>query len=245
MEVATMNEEKYELLKAIFWDMNSISHYIDTHEEEYDVLDDNGDPTGETGTVNIYTMYIVFESVDIGDIAAEDGFTGEQMEWLEELLLPEHMGLWNALLFGVSSGTGSGAMVEVAISQLGNVGGEIYWRWYGFNSRQPWCAIFVSWVAEQCGLIQSGAIPKFASTSVGMQWFQSRGLWQPRGYTPAPGDLIFFDRTGSGTPDHVGIVERVDGGVVHTIEGNSTDMVRRRSYSLNSADILGYGVVVG
>ena len=243
MEIATMNEEKYELLRAVFWDMNSITYHIEVDVAVEDVLDYYGNPIGDFIIITTYTLHIIISHKPINEITAQYGFNSEQMKWLDELLQPEFISLWNALLFGVSSGGGSMAMVEVAISQIGNVGGEIYWRWYGFGSRVPWCAIFVSWVAEQCGFIQAGIIPRFASTSVGVSWFQSRGLWQPRGYMPAPGDLIFFDWTGSGTPDHVGIVERVEGGIVYTIEGNSSDMVRRRSYQINSAAILGYGVL--
>ena len=242
MEVATMNEEKYELLRAIFWDMNTIEYYIETHEIEVYVFDDDGAPTGETEIVTIYTLYIVVDYLSIDEITVMYRFTDEQMTWLNELLQPEYISLWNSLLFGISSDFGCISMVEIAMIQIGNIGGEKYWRWYGFNERVEWCAIFVSWVAEQNGLIQAGIIPRFASTSVGVQWFQSRGLWQPRGYTPFPGALIFFDWTGDGNVQHVGIVEYVENGRVHTIEGNSNDQVRRRSYLLNSVNILGYGI---
>ena len=62
----------------------------------------------------------------------------------------------------VVQGGGSKAIVEVALSQVGNIGGEPYWRWYGFSGREEWCACFVSWCAEQCGYIESGLVPKFA-----------------------------------------------------------------------------------
>ena len=55
---------------------------------------------------------------------------------------------------------GNQAIVEVALTQLGNVGGEPYWSWYGFDSRVEWCACFVSWCAEQCGYLESGIAPK-------------------------------------------------------------------------------------
>ena len=221
MEVATMNEEKFELLRTIFWDINSITYFIETFEVEEDVLFDDGVPTGETKIVTYHMLHIIISHKSIDEITAKYGFSAEQIALLNELLSPEYISLWNALLFGVSSGVGSIAMVEVAISQIGNIGGEMYWRWYGFGNRVPWCAIFVSWVAEQNGFIQAGIIPRFAATAYGVQWFQSRGQWQPRGYIPSPGDLIFFDWTGDGNVQHVGIVERVEGNIVHTIEGNS------------------------
>ncbi len=142
-------------------------------------------------------------------------------------------------------GTGNQAIVEVAATQIGNVGGQPYWSWYGFSGRVEWCACFVSWCAEQCGYIESSVIPRFSLCTDGVTWFESRGLWQDRNYTPAPGDIIFFDwaRDGlDGKADHVGIVEKAENGVVYTIEGNSGDACRQRSYSIGYYEILGYGV---
>ena len=94
----------------------------------------------------------------------------------------------------------------MALSQLGNVGGRPYWSWYGFESRVDWCACFVSWCANECGYLDTGVIPRFASCSIGLQWFRERGLWRDRSYEPRPGDLIFFVGTYD-TPgvSHVGI----------------------------------------
>ena len=135
------------------------------------------------------------------------------------------------------------AIVDVALTQIGNVGGEPYWIWYGFTSRVEWCACFVSWCADQCGYLDSGAYPKFSGCVFGMQWFQQRGLWLDGSAEPMPGMLIFFDwATQDGVPDHVGIVERVENNVVYTVEGNSKDMCRQKQYSLGSRVILGYGM---
>lgn len=136
---------------------------------------------------------------------------------------------------------GSEGMVEVARSQLGQVGGEPYWSWYGFPSRVEWCAIFVSWVADQNGFISDGRFPKFAGCSVGESWFRSEGAWQEGGYHPSPGEVIFFDWNGDRIPDHVGIVESCDGSTVYTIEGNWGDSVHTDAYPINSPYIYGYG----
>lgn len=136
---------------------------------------------------------------------------------------------------------GSEGMVEVARSQLGQVGGEPYWSWYGFPYRVEWCAIFVSWVADQNGLISEGLFPKFAGCSLGESWFKSNNLWQDGGYCPAPGEIIFYDWDGDAFPDHVGIVENCDGNTVYTIEGNWADSVHTDSYPVNSHYIFGYG----
>lgn len=138
---------------------------------------------------------------------------------------------------------GGDAIVDVALSQVGNVGGEPYWSWYGFTNHVEWCACFVSWCADQCGYLDSGAYPKFSGCVMGMQWFQQRGLWLDRATEPAPGMLIFFDWSPqNGVPDHVGIVERVENGMVYTVEGNSRDVCRQKQYSLGSSVILGYGM---
>ena len=138
---------------------------------------------------------------------------------------------------------GGDAIVDVALSQLGNVGGEPYWSWYGFTNHVEWCACFVSWCADQCGYLDSGTYPKFSGCVFGMQWFQQRGLWLDGSAEPVPGMLIFFDwATQDGVPDHVGIVEKVENGMVYTVEGNSRDMCRQKQYSLGSGVILGYGM---
>ena len=135
------------------------------------------------------------------------------------------------------------AIVDVALTQVGNVGGEPYWSWYGFNNHVEWCACFVSWCADQCGYLDSGAYPKFSGCVFGMQWFQQRGLWLDGSAEPAPGMLIFFDwAPQDGVPDHVGIVEKVEDGTIYTVEGNSRDMCRQKQYSLGSGVILGYGM---
>ena len=136
---------------------------------------------------------------------------------------------------------GNTAVVDIAKSQVGNVGGYPYWSWYGFNGRVEWCACFVSWCYNQMGLSE----PRFAGcTSGGMAWFTSHGQWGDRNYTNiAPGDAIFFDWDNSGDADHVGIVIGTDGERVYTVEGNSGDACKIKSYPLGSSVIRGYGLM--
>ena len=151
--------------------------------------------------------------------------------------------MWSYVLYG--SAIGSNDIVQVALSQVGNIGGQPFWSWYGFESRVEWCACFVSWWANECGYITAGTIPKFSSCqSEGVTWFKTCGLWQERGYTPKPGDIIFFDWADSndGKADHVGIVEKYENGRVYTVEGNSSgDTRKQKDYDANSSVILGYG----
>lgn len=155
------------------------------------------------------------------------------------------------IFWGGIMGVPNDFIIDTALSQVGNVGGEPYWSWWPMNSRVEWCAIFVSWCADQCGYLDAGIIPKFSSCRVGIQWFKDRNAWHPRssGYTPKAGDLIFFDWIDSdtgrrdGAANHVGLVVSCAGGKVYTVEGNSGESpgrVREKSYSVSSLDIFGY-----
>ena len=138
---------------------------------------------------------------------------------------------------------GNQQIVSVAMGQIGNSGGQKFWSWYGFDSRVEWCACFVSWCADKSGLIASGNVPKFSLCSDGVSWFQGKNKWQSGGTTPTAGMIIFFDWDHDGNSDHVGIVEKCEGGRVYTVEGNSSDQVRQRNYAVDYASIMGYGVI--
>lgn len=138
---------------------------------------------------------------------------------------------------------GNQQIVSVAMGQIGNSGGQKFWSWYGFDSHVEWCACFVSWCADQSGLIESGKVPKFSLCSSGVTWFQGKNKWQSGGTTPSAGMIIFLDWDHDGNSDHVGIVEKCEGGRVYTVEGNSSDQVRQRNYAVDYASIMGYGVI--
>ena len=245
-EVATMDDGKKDLLKEIFWTMNEISHRTETATTTQTVETDDGKGNiiVEEVEVTATTLYITVTHKTADEMADIYNFTADQREMLAELLAEENSGMWSAVLYGI--GTGDGEIVAVALSQLGNVGGQPYWSWYGFESRVDWCACFISWCANECGYLDAGVIPRFASCSIGIQWFRERGLWQDRSYEPRPGDLIFFDwddedEGQDGAADHVGIVEKVEGGIVYTVEGNSGNACRQRQYAIGHAEIYGYG----
>lgn len=137
---------------------------------------------------------------------------------------------------------GNAAMVAVAQSQLGIDGGLKFCEWYGYSYRVEWCAIFVSWVANQCGYIDAGVIPKFAYCPEGANWFMEHGQWHGRDYTPAPGDIIFFDWESDGIADHVGIVEYVENDMIYTVEGNVGESCVENRYYLYSSPVYGFGL---
>ena len=241
-EVATMDDNKKQLLKDIFWEMNEISFRTESKTETQITESDDGHGNiveTETTVTQTY-LYITVSHKTAEEMADRYGFNEEQRQQLSELLAEENNSLWSAVLYGIT--IGDGEIVTVALSQVGNAGGEPYWSWYGFDGRVEWCACFVSWCADQCGYIDSGVIPKFAGCVNGSQWFKDRGQWQEVGFTPEAGQIIFFDWEGDGETDHVGIVERCENGIVYTVEGNSGDACRQRSYPVGSRSIYGYGI---
>ena len=221
--------------------------------------DEDGNEHEETYTVQVpYEYHILNVELTNKPISslAEELLTPEQLEMFRVYM--ETSGN-KPLIFGGGSpdtsasedlsgvhfvnGTrpGNTALVDLAKQQVGNVGGYPYWSWYGFNSRVEWCACFVSWCYNRAGVSE----PKFAACqSQGVPWFQSRGQWGARGYENiAPGDAIFFDWDLDGSADHVGIVIGTDGSRVYTVEGNSGDACKIKSYDLNYQCIKGYGLM--
>ena len=244
-EVATMDDSKKAILTDIFWEMNQISSRTETRTETVitETDDGNGNIVETETTVTQTYLYITVSHKTAEEMAEQYGFDEEQKEQLAELLAEENRSLWSAVLYGIY--TEDGAIVSVALSQVGNVGGEPYWSWYGFSGRVEWCACFVSWCANECGYIDTGVIPKYAGCVNGVQWFKDRGQWLDGSAEPATGMIIFFDWNDEngqdGLSDHTGIVEKVENGRVYTIEGNSGDSVRQNSYPVGHYEILGYG----
>ena len=240
-EVATMDDSKKQILTDIFWEMNAISSRTESKTEMQitETDDGHGNIVQTETTVTQTYLYITVSHKTVDEMAAQYGFNQEQKDYLAELLKDENNSLWSAVLYGISYSDGE--IVTVALSQVGNVGGEPYWSWYGFNSRVEWCACFVSWCANECGYIDTGVIPKFAGCVNGAQWFKDRGQWQDGSSEPVPGMIIFFDWEGDGETDHVGIVEKVENGTVYTVEGNSGDSCKLNSYVVGSGVIYGYG----
>ena len=244
-EVASMTERKRDILEDIFWEMNAVSYRTttDSHVETTTGTDENGDPIEIQTTVETVTLYITVTHKAPGEMADQLHFNAKQRKQLTELLSDEYRTVWNTVLYGI--GIGDDGIVAVALSQVGNVGGQPYWSWYGYSFRVAWCAIFVSWCAEQCGYLDTGVIPRFEGVPTGQQWFKDRGQWADRYYEPNPGDIIFFDWASDGLDgwgDHVGIVEKCENGIVYTIEGNSGDSCRQVQYSVGYYQICGYGI---
>ena len=244
-EVATMDDNKKQILKNLFWEMNEISSRTESVSET--VITETGDGYGnivqtETTVTRTY-LYITVTHKTVDEMTSEYGFNQEQKDYLTELLKPEYNSLWSAALYGINYSDNQ--IVTVALTQVGNIGGEPYWSWYGFGSRVEWCACFVSWCANECGYIDTGIIPKFAGCDNGMAWFKNRSQWIDGSEIPTEGMVIFFDWTYNGqdgTADHVGIVEKVENNIIYTVEGNSGDTCRTNQYPVGYAEILGYGI---
>ena len=253
MEVATMDEKKKNILKGIFWDMNKISYdtRVESHVVTSKITSPDGTVIDKAETVYTTTLIITVSHKTADEAADAYRFKKSQKDELQELLAMDNS-LCNAVLYGIIGGNGHGSeMVQVALSQIGNIGGEPYWSWYGFSSRVEWCACFVSWCADQCGYIDDGLIPLYAWCPYGVEWFKGRQQLLDKNDVPESGMIIFYDwnkeSTGGqdGVADHTGIVEYVENGIVHTVEGNYGDSVAQREFPIGYYEVLGYGYMAG
>ena len=258
-DVVHITDDHVTILKNIFWQMNTITYSTKKVTETKKVpdldsdgnqrKDANGNPLykDETTTKTILTITIGHKSA--AEEASSLHFNAQQMTQLNELLDVKNASLWAQILRGV--GLGSNELVNLALSQLGNKGGEKYWRWAGLSKRCEWCALFVSWCGDQTGLRAAGQIPYFSFVSDGVKFYKNKGKWidgsevNSSNYDKLiqPGMIIFFDWEPDGKPNHVGIVTKVENGFIYTVEGNSTDAVREKQYSANSNHIFGFGVI--
>ena len=197
--ISVIDERNEKYIKEMFWQLNSIKYST-----EKISTDD-----GKFKTI----LKIKITSKSKEEIMKNLGFSQAEIASVNELISDEYDSLWRNLIYG--SLNGNKQIVEIAKQQVGNVGGKSYWKWYGFDHRIEWCAVFVSWAANQAGVLND-KIPKFAGVATGIEWFKSRGQWQEKGYSPRPGDIIFFDWEVDGKPNHVGIVEKTEEGYIYS-----------------------------
>lgn len=239
-EVVTVDEIKMKELRNIFWDMYKIESTVEITADPTAATEETAETTDSTVAETILKVTISKKSPE--ELARDYRFTEAQIAKMNELIQLDES-LWWGTLFGVHSPDLK--ILATAANEIGNLYGEKYWDWYGFEERVDWCACFVSWCGAKCRYIQAGTYPQFSACGKGMDWFIEHDLWEDRDYIPEPGNIIFFswdnEKGLDGSIDHVGIVEKVENGYVHTIEGNAYDMVMRRKYKLGWYEILGYG----
>lgn len=262
-DVVHITDDNVNVLRDIFWKMNKVTYSTEkvTEKKKVPVLDEkglqkkdvNGNPVYTEKKITKTILHIKTTHKTAEQQATALSFNVKQLAEMRELLDVKNASLWAQILKGI--GSGSNELVNLALSQLGNKGGEKYWRWAGSSKRIAWCALFVSWCADKTGLRASGQIPYFSFVGDGVHWFKTKGKWikgsevNSSNYDKLirPGMLIFFDwledgkRDGHG--DHVGIVTKVANGRIYTVEGNKDDKVAEGSYPIGSKSILGFGVV--
>ena len=129
-EVATMDDSKKQLLKDIFWEMNSISSRTESKSETVitETDDGNGNIVQTETTVTRTYLYITVSHKTVDEMTVQYGFNQEQKDYLTELLQDKNNSLWSSVLYGITASDDQ--IVTVALSQIGNVGGEPYWSWY-------------------------------------------------------------------------------------------------------------------
>ena len=258
-DVVHITDDRVKILKDIFWQMTTVSYTTEVKTETKKVpdldadgnqkKDSNGNPLYKEETTTKTILHIKISHLSAAEEANNLSFNTEQKAQLNELLDTKNASLWAEILRGV--GLGSNELVNLALSQLGNKGGEKYWRWAGLSKRCEWCALFVSWCGDQTGLRAAGQVPYFSFVSDGVSFYKNKGKWIDGSEVNSsncdkliqPGMIIFFDWEPDGKPNHVGIVTKVSNGYIYTVEGNSSDAVRERSYSANSKSLFGFGVV--
>lgn len=258
-DVVHITDDRIKILKDIFWQMTTVTYTTETVKETKKVpdLDADGnqkkDKDGnllykeETTTKTI--LHIKISHLTAAEEAKKLSFNTNQMAQLNELLDTKNASLWAEILRGV--GLGSNELVNLALSQLGNKGGEKFWRWAGLSKRCEWCALFVSWCGDQTGLRAAGQIPYFSFVSDGVSFYKNKGKWIEGSEVNSsncdkliqPGMIIFFDWEPDGKPNHVGIVTKVSGGYIYTVEGNKSDAVAEGTYSADSNKLFGFGVI--
>lgn len=182
-------------------------------------------------------LCITIENKSAAEMAVQYGFDSIQQQIMLELLSRENDTLWEQLLNNTP--TGNDTIVSIAMAQIGNKGGEEYWSWYGFEEHVDWCACFVSWCLNECMIPE----PRFSVCDDGINWFINNGSWYENDIKPKEGMIVFFDWNKDGQSDHVGIVKTVENDLVKTIERNSSDECKERSYMITSDLIVGYGDV--
>ncbi len=259
MDVVHITDDHVKILRDIFWQMNTVTYSTKkvTETKKVPDLDSDGNQKKDKDGNLLYkeeqvTKTILTITINHKTAAQEASalhFNSQQQAQLNELLDVKNYSLWAEILRG--TGLGTNELVNLALSQLGNKGGEKYWKWAGLSKRCEWCALFVSWCGDQTGLRAAGQIPYFSFVSDGVSFYKKKGKWidgfevNSSNYDKLiqPGMIIFFDWEPDGKPNHVGIVTKVENGYIYTVEGNSSDAVREKQYSANSNKIYGFGVV--
>ena len=180
-----------------------------------------------------------------GESVVYERQTGWQKDFFQNNVLTTKLYLGISSYDGSSGGSG-GNIVAVALGELGKEDSlEIppnsnqckYNDWFwGEGTSADWCAAFVCWCADQCGYLND-IIPKSASCSTmfrmltgsyGYTYYPvtSTTPFGGSSYTPVPGDLMFFSKSGNlgdAKPfEHIGIIVEVEEDGWYTVEGNTT-----------------------
>lgn len=147
-------------------------------------------------------------------------------------------------------------VLELARGELGTTSGDKYIEFYnrltgaGLPYGVAWCAAWVTWVMRKAGVPEESVL-NYKGCSTGSEWFAARGRFYGRGsgYIPKPGDIIMYEWNPENEngpyddgDDHTGIVERVENGKVHTLEGNNGGKCQRDWWSVWAEEISGYCV---
>lgn len=147
-DVITLDDNKSNKLKEIFWKMNTITSSVEEIEKDIETTDEQGNKKTEKKKIKM--LHIEITSKSLQEMIELYNLNLKQQQQLAELQKEEYSSMWSYMLY--ESSAGSNDIVEVARQYIGNVGGQPFWSWYGFSSRVEWCACFVSFCANECRL---------------------------------------------------------------------------------------------
>lgn len=243
--LVSVDAKRAEEIQTLFWRLNTVDYTLKKQTETRftETVLPNGEIEEKPNKVLVTCLQIKTKTPSVAVMKKEFLQTEQQRKLFDELQSGVFDGAWGAALYGLDEKQET--LAAAALREVGNVGGQPYWSWYGFKDRVDWCACFVSFCADKCGYIERGLCPKFAGCHGGQTWFSEHGKWVSREDVVQPGMIIFYDFEEDGVrdklADHVGVVTAVSKTEITTVEGNWDDRCVRKTLSINDSDILGYG----
>lgn len=229
-EVFTLDENSVKKLAKVFFDMHEITVSFSQQRTDHGNI------------LNVITVNT--EAKTMGYMMNLYHFTRDQRIQARDLLDSRTDEQWTALLYGIDGLNSASSLVKIANEQVGTVGGQTYITWYGYKpdeAPKEWSGIFVSWCAEQAGLISQGLFPKFSNPQTGVEWFKNNGMWQEPNSAPSVGDIVFMDYNEDGIADRCFIITSMFGNAFHAI--GATDEVYETQITLTNHLIMGFGML--
>jgi len=241
MEVSEKQKIQSQLLELAM-EKSTIYSTIDNAMAAYSVAE-----TKRTAAIDNYNLAVDTANANMEErynalVAQQSKENEEYVTYLESLLGNINVGSSSATSNYSNGGDVANSLLATAAAEIGvketrdNDSDRIA-QYRGYAAANPWCASFASWCMQQT-FGDKNPLKFTESVSTIREQAIVAGMYGTKAnYTPKQGDLIIFK---GGSMSHVGIVEKVENGKVHIIDGNSSNQVKRNVYDLNNGNIHGY-----